>query len=69
MAHVRKDMLRPSGEWWKHLRWTKRPFWKSHRKAEQRLAETWDQDEDEMIRQEVEGMLAWIAMKEGVSAP
>jgi hypothetical protein len=49
-------MLRASGEWWKHLRWTKRPFWKGHRKAERTLAETWDQDEDEMIRQEIEGL-------------
>ncbi len=27
-----------AGEWWKHLRWTKRPFWKRHRRADKRKA-------------------------------
>ena len=36
MAHVRKGMLIPAPEWWKHLRWTKRDFWKAHRLAEKR---------------------------------
>ncbi|RXF67703.1 hypothetical protein [Hansschlegelia zhihuaiae] len=38
MAHVKKDHLAASGEWWKHLRGTKRRFWKKHRKAEIREA-------------------------------
>jgi hypothetical protein len=36
MAHVKKGHLTPSPEWWKHLRWFKRRFWKQHRKAERR---------------------------------
>lgn len=38
MASVKKGMLTPSGEWWKHLRWTKRKFWKKERKAAQKDA-------------------------------
>jgi hypothetical protein len=30
--------LVPPPEWWKHLRWAKRGFWKSHRRAEKREA-------------------------------
>jgi len=33
MASVRKGILTASREWWKHLRWTKRVFWKAERKA------------------------------------
>ena len=33
LATVKKGMLTPAGEWWKHLRWTKRVFWKTERKA------------------------------------
>jgi len=36
MAHVRKGMLVPSPQWWKHLRDWKRIFWKKHRKAEKK---------------------------------
>ena len=36
MATVKKGILTPSREWWKHLRWTKRPFWHRERKAAQR---------------------------------
>jgi hypothetical protein len=39
MAHVKKGHLVRSPEWWKHLRWVKRVFWKRHRRAERRLAE------------------------------
>jgi hypothetical protein len=39
MATVKKGILVHAGEWWKHLRWTKRMFWKRHRKAEKRLAQ------------------------------
>jgi hypothetical protein len=39
MATVKKGVLRPSPEWWKHLRpFMKRKFWKSHRQYERRLA-------------------------------
>jgi hypothetical protein len=34
MANVRKGQLTPSPEWWKHLRWMKRAFWKRERQAE-----------------------------------
>ncbi len=33
MATVKKGMLTPAGERWKHLRWSKRAFWKSERTA------------------------------------
>jgi hypothetical protein len=33
MANVRKGHLTTGGEWWKHLRWLKRTFWKAERKA------------------------------------
>jgi hypothetical protein len=36
VAHVRKGMLIPAPEWWKHLRSIKRQFWKAHRLAEKR---------------------------------
>jgi len=29
MATVKKGILCRAGEWWKHLRWTKRTFWKT----------------------------------------
>lgn len=38
MANVKKGQLVLAGEWWKHLRWTKRAFWKRQRKADQREA-------------------------------
>ena len=36
MATVRKGILTKAGEWWKHLRKTKRDFWQKERKAAQR---------------------------------
>jgi hypothetical protein len=33
MATVKKGTLTPAGEWRKHLRWTKRAFWKGERQA------------------------------------
>ena len=39
MATVKKGILVCAGEWCKHLRWTKRTFWKRHREAENRLAQ------------------------------
>ena len=38
MAHVRKGQLTPPKEWWKHLRWLKRVFWKAERKAAKKTA-------------------------------
>lgn len=33
MATVKKGLLTASPEWWKHLRETKRLFWKGERRA------------------------------------
>ena len=33
MATVKKGMLTTTGKWWKHLRRTKRVFWKGERQA------------------------------------
>jgi len=38
MATVKKGMLTRAREWWKHLRGTKREFWKGERKAAKRVA-------------------------------
>lgn len=37
MATVKKGILTAAGEWWKHLRWTKRHFWKAERLATKRM--------------------------------
>jgi hypothetical protein len=34
MAHIRKGQLTAAKEWWRHLRHTKRDFWKAERKAQ-----------------------------------
>lgn len=36
MATVKKGVLTKSREWWDHLRYTKREFWKKHRLAEKK---------------------------------
>jgi hypothetical protein len=36
MAHVRKGLLTPAPQWWKHLRDWKRIFWKRERKTAKR---------------------------------
>lgn len=36
MANVKKGLLTPPPQWWKHLRDWKRVFWKRERKAAQR---------------------------------
>jgi hypothetical protein len=36
MANVKKGQLVRAPEWWKHLRWVKRTFWKRHRQAEKK---------------------------------
>jgi hypothetical protein len=33
MATVKIGLLTPAAEWWKHLRWSKRGFWKAERQA------------------------------------
>lgn len=33
MANVKKGNLTPPPEWWKHLKWAKRVFWKAERLA------------------------------------
>ena len=33
MANVKKNNLTAPKEWWKHLRWLKRAFWKGERQA------------------------------------
>ena len=38
MANVKKGQLTPPPEWWRHLRWTKRLFWKGERKASKAAA-------------------------------
>jgi len=32
MATKKRGILTPAPQWWKHLRWTKRQFWKQERK-------------------------------------
>lgn len=38
MATVKKGILTAAGEWWKHLRSTKRAFWKRERRAARKAA-------------------------------
>jgi hypothetical protein len=38
MATVEKGTLTTSKEWWDHLRWTKRAFWKAERRASRTVA-------------------------------
>jgi len=38
MATVKKGLLTTAGRWWKHLRWTKRAFWKGERQASRQAA-------------------------------
>lgn len=33
MATIKAGILTNAGEWWKHLRWAKRAFWKGERQA------------------------------------
>jgi hypothetical protein len=39
MASVKKGVLTASPEWWKHLRWRARAFWKSERQAAKTMAQ------------------------------
>ena len=45
MANVKKGQFAPPPEWWRHLRWAKRRFWKAQRQADKREA-TQQQDAD-----------------------
>ncbi len=36
MANVKKGITVSPPEWWKHLRWVKRKFWKKQRGADKR---------------------------------
>lgn len=47
MATVKKGILSPAGEWWDHLRWTKRSFWHRERAAERQDVE--ERMEDDSI--------------------
>ena len=38
MANVKKGQLTAPPEWWKHLRWVKRVFWKKERRAGRKAA-------------------------------
>lgn len=38
MATKKKGILTSSPEWWKHLRWVKRRFWKAERQASKKDA-------------------------------
>lgn len=38
MANVKKGQLTAPPQWWKHLRWAKRVFWKRERRAAQKTA-------------------------------
>ena len=58
MATVKKGMLTSAGEWWKHLRWTKRVFWKGERKAAERDVQ--DQLIDEAERPYIDAEIDWI---------
>jgi hypothetical protein len=45
MATVKKGTMTHSPEWWKHLRETKKLFWKRERKAQKRdITRTRDQE-------------------------
>jgi len=44
MATVKKGTMTHSPEWWKHLRETKRLFWKRERTAQKRDAATQSTD-------------------------
>jgi hypothetical protein len=37
MANLKKGQLVRPPEWWKHLRWAKRLFWKRNRRAEHKV--------------------------------
>ena len=38
MATVKKGHLTAAQEWWKHLKWTKRSFWKRERATARKSA-------------------------------
>jgi len=60
MATVKKGILTSSGEWWKHLRWTKRAFWKAERRAAEReaVSEVGDEFDKSLATSNKGGILA-----------
>ena len=44
MATVKKGTLTSATRWWKHLRWTKRVFWKGERRAAQQASKREEAD-------------------------
>ena len=65
MATVKRGVLTSAGEWWKHLRWKKREFWKAERQAEKdEAAEQLDELLDKITPENRQGEVDW-----GGSAP
>ena len=54
MATVKKGVLTQTGEWWKHLRWMKRRFWKGERQAGKKLSSK-DATESRVVGLELKG--------------
>ena len=60
MATVKKGMLTPSPEWWKHLRWRSRAFWKGERRAAKYEAQAEVAPELVVWRRDASDSQAWI---------
>lgn len=50
MANVKNGQLTAPPEWWKHLRWTKRVFWKAERQAGKEEAARQTKDSHSVLR-------------------
>ena len=50
MANVKKGQLAAAPEWWRHLRWTKRAFWKRERVADRNEIGTQRKDAEDSER-------------------
>ena len=64
MATVKKGMLTPSPEWWKHLRWRRRAFWKTERRAAKGDAESDAAPAKIVWRRETEDGRWWVEVGE-----
>ena len=60
MATVKKGMLTPSPEWWKHLRWRGRAFWKAERRAADSEAQAEVAPELVVWRRDAGDSRAWV---------
>ncbi len=62
MATVKKGVLVHAGEWWKHLRWTKRSFWKRERRVAEDEAEQWalNRADEDAAKDEAD---AWVELQ------